>query len=182
MFRSFSVLMFNTSETEANLFGMADDVYNTIEIFKEAARFEAKIARPFKMVSNIIDCLVFMAVALIVVAFIMHDRIVVFRKLAKISRQRSQKVAVKEKKIPTPRKVSSTSHPKSCNENDEEPAEDDGNSIRTGVDDEDAITLQPSDHGEIRENTMVGTPKWAFNWLSTLRNKDFGSIYDGWFR
>jgi len=42
MFRSLSELIFNTSEIETNLFGMADDVYNTIEIFEEAARFEGR--------------------------------------------------------------------------------------------------------------------------------------------
>ncbi|XP_017131294.1 uncharacterized protein LOC108148671 [Drosophila elegans] len=176
MFRSLSVLMFNTSEIEANLFGMADDVYNTIEIFKEAATFETKIARPYKLVSNIMDCLVFMAVALMVVAFIMHDRIVVFRKLAKINLERSER-----KRIPHPRKVSSTSLVENDIENAKEPAEDDGVGNGTETDDADTITIQPSDHAQIKEKTMVGTPKWAFNWLSTIKNKGFGTIYDGFF-
>ncbi|XP_017007078.2 uncharacterized protein [Drosophila takahashii] len=182
MFRSLFVMIFNTSEIEANIFGMADDVYNTIEIFKEAATFEERIARPYKMLSGVLDCLVFMVVALMVVGFIMHDRIVAFRKMAK---RKNQKVAVRQNRIRKPKRASGTLLPENDNENAVEPEEKDDNSIGfSGNDDndEDNITLRPKDEGENKEIAMIGTPKWALKWLTTLRNKSFGSFYDGLFR
>ncbi|XP_039493725.1 uncharacterized protein LOC120453204 [Drosophila santomea] len=181
MFRSLSALMFNTSQIEANLFGMADDVYNTIEIFKEAARFEAKFGRPYRMISSFIDCLVFMVVALMVVGFIMHDRIVLFRKLARINQNNNQDVMVKAKRIRKPEKAASL--PENDTDNVVDQAEEDDISIANSGNaiDEDAATLQPIDD-EKKAMAMVGTPKWAIKWLSTIRNKSFGSIYDGWFR
>ncbi|XP_070073819.1 uncharacterized protein [Drosophila takahashii] len=160
MFRSLFVMIFNTSEIEANIFGMADDVYNTIEIFKEAATFEERIARPYKMLSGVLDCLVFMVVALMV-------------------------VAVRQNRIRKPKRASGTLLPENDNENAVEPEEKDDNSIGfSGNDDndEDNITLRPKDEGENKEIAMIGTPKWALKWLTTLRNKSFGSFYDGLFR
>jgi len=185
MFRSLSELIFNTSEIETNLFGMADDVYNTIEIFEEAARFETKIARPYKMISSILDCLVFMVVALMMVGFIMHDRIMVFRELARTGRPKSQRVAVRSSRRRKPRRAFDSSLPEKENENTVVPAEEDDNSIGCSgneTDGEDNSTLRPQDDGQHKEYAMVGTPKWALNWLITLRNKSFGSYYDGLFR
>ncbi|XP_017082908.1 uncharacterized protein LOC108115828 [Drosophila eugracilis] len=167
MFHSLSVLLFNTSEIEANLFGMADDVYNTIEIFKEAARFEDLIVRPYKMISNLIDCLVFMTVALIAVGFIMYDRIVVFAIHAGIFKLSTQKVAVNTKSIQYPRKATNTLPLENDNENSVEPADEDDNSVE----------VQPNHRLE-----MVGTPKWAFSWLSGMKIKAIGSVYDYWIR
>ncbi|XP_016951069.1 uncharacterized protein LOC108025233 [Drosophila biarmipes] len=182
MFRFLSELIFKTSEIESNLFGMADDVYNTIEIFEEAARFETKIARPYKMISSFLDCLVFMVVALMLVGFIMHDRIVVFRNLARIGTRKSQRAAVRTNRSRQPRRSLDSLLPENDNENVEKPAEEDDNSVGNcgnETDGEDNATLRPQDH---KHYAMIGTPKWALNWLTTLRNKSFGSFYDGLFR
>ncbi|XP_017038973.1 uncharacterized protein LOC108086546 [Drosophila ficusphila] len=183
MFFSLSALIINNSEIEANLFGMADDVYSTIEIFKEAVKFEARIARPYKMVENIIDCLVFMVVALMIVAFTMHDRIVALRKCSRISKIVSQRALGKEKKRRHQNKDSNTSLLKNNNGNAVEPEEDESiGNPEILANDDDTITLQPLDNLQNQKSAMVGTPKWAENWLSTIRNKAIGSIFDGLFR
>jgi len=183
MFRSLSVLMFNTSQIETNLFGMADDVYNTIEIFKEAASFEAKIGRPYRMISSLIDCLVFMVVALMVVGFIMYDRIMLFTKLAKINQRYNQEVIVKAKRIRKP-KTSDSLPEEDDTENAVDQAEEDGISVAHSeyATDDDVATLQPIDDEDTIKVAMFGTPNWAFKWLATIRNESFGSIYDGYFR
>ncbi|XP_032579360.1 uncharacterized protein LOC116801799 [Drosophila sechellia] len=183
MFRSLSVLMFNTSQIETNLFGMADDVYNTIEIFKEAASFEARIGRPYRMISSLIDCLVFMVVALMVVGFIMHDRIMLFTKLARINQRINQEVTVKSKRI-RKSKTSDSLPEEDDTVNAVDQSEEDGISVANSeyATDDDIATLQPIDDEDTSKAAMLGTPKWAFKWLATIRNKSFGSIYDGWFR
>lgn len=171
MFESLSVLLFNTTEIERNLFGMADDVYRSIDIFEKAGKFEARIARPYEMVSKIIDCIVFMAVALTIVGLTLQKRFVKLWKLSRLSHLREQMShRVSEKVIiAVARSASATSLP----ENVEEQEDDGISNPKTLVDDtEDAL----------EKKSMVGTAQWAKNWLYSTKIKSFGSIYDNLFR
>ncbi|XP_017036791.1 uncharacterized protein [Drosophila kikkawai] len=175
MFHSLSVLLFNTSEIERNLFSMADDVYQTIEIFEQAAKFEARIGRPFEMLSMIFDCLVFLAVALAIVALVLQKRFEKLWQLARLSHLREQttnlKKINKKETLPVARSSSVTSLP----EVNAEP-EDDGISIPKDE------TSDKEEDNILEQKNMFGTSRWARNWRVSMKIQNFGSFYDTWFR
>lgn len=181
--------MFNTAEIESNLFAMADDVYGTIEIFKDAAKFESKFARPFEMISALFDCVVFMAVAVMVIGFTMYSRIIKFRKLSKQSHkqkrarvdgspQRQTMLAfntfLRVESNDDAEDISSTKEDETC-----------PNNSRMNHVDEDAVTLQPL-VGQNGQNEAVVSPightNWGMNWFTILRIKGIGTIYDNLFQ
>ncbi|XP_020811679.1 uncharacterized protein LOC110186758 [Drosophila serrata] len=175
MFHGLSVMLFNTSEIERNVFGMADDVYRTIDIFEQAARFEASIGRPFDLLSMVFDCLVFMAVALIVVALVLQKRFVKLWQLARLSRLREQVPGInkanKKDTFPETRSSSVTSLPELNQQ-----LEDDGISIHK------LETSENEEEDTLEMKKMVGTALWAKNWRVSTKIQSFGSFYDTWFR
>ncbi|XP_034128141.1 uncharacterized protein LOC117583733 [Drosophila guanche] len=66
-------MWFNTTEVEANVFVMADDVYNLMEIFNEAASFEGRMIKRIEHLLSICDVLVFVVLATIVGPYLVHN-------------------------------------------------------------------------------------------------------------
>ncbi|EDV30404.1 uncharacterized protein Dana_GF23270 [Drosophila ananassae] len=186
MLRRLSVYMFNTAEIESNLFAMADDVYGTIEIFKDAAKFESQFARPFEMISALFDCVVFMAVAVMVIGFTMHSRIVKFRKLSRQSYHQKRTTVDGSPQGQT--RLAFNTYLRVKNNDDAEDIsstkEDETslNNSRMNTADEDTATLQPLDAENEAVVTPVGHTNWGMHWFTILRIKGIGTIYDSLFQ
>nr|XP_017101014.2 uncharacterized protein LOC108128127 [Drosophila bipectinata] len=185
MLRRLSMYMFNTAEIESNLFAMADDVYGTIEIFKDAAKFESRFARPFEMISALFDCVVFMAVAVMVIGFTMHSRIAKFRQLSRqtFSQKRTKLAGSTQSQA---RLAFNTALRLKKNDDVEDTSskkEDEtslNNSIMGTADD--AVTLQPLDAENEAVVKTVESTKWGMHWFTILRIKGIGTIYDSLFQ
>ncbi|XP_017140109.1 uncharacterized protein LOC108154353 isoform X2 [Drosophila miranda] len=71
-------MWFNMTTLDMNMFAMADDVYNLMEIFNEASSFEGRIIKRIENVLVICDILVSVLVATIVGRYLFHS---CFKKL-----------------------------------------------------------------------------------------------------
>ncbi|XP_026840081.1 uncharacterized protein LOC113564911 isoform X2 [Drosophila persimilis] len=71
-------MWFNMTTLDMNMFAMADDVYNLMEIFDEASSFEGRIIKRIENVLVICDILVSVLVATIVGRYLFHS---CFKKL-----------------------------------------------------------------------------------------------------
>ncbi|XP_034665243.1 uncharacterized protein LOC117899372 [Drosophila subobscura] len=174
-------MWFNTTEVETNVFVMADDVYNMMEIFNEAASFEGRMIKRIEHLLSICDVLVFVVLATIVGPYLVHN---CFSKLQRrVKRSTSARIISPMKLIKEKKSV------RGSNANFRETEEQKINSewnlrsknlarkpqkIRSDISesemitrrdsdkniDDDEITLKPTE-GENYSAMLIGTREWA---------------------
>ncbi|BFF92637.1 uncharacterized protein DMAD_10650 [Drosophila madeirensis] len=175
-------MWFNTTEVETNVLVMADDVYNMMEIFNEAASFEGRMIKRIEHLLSICDVLVFVVLATIVGPYLVHN---CFSKL-----QRRVKGSSSTRIISPMKAIKEKKSVRGCNANFRETEEQKINSewnlrsknkpqmanqkIRSDISesemitriysdkdiDDDEITLKPTE-GENYSAMLIGTREWA---------------------
>ncbi|XP_022214643.1 uncharacterized protein LOC111069034 [Drosophila obscura] len=185
---------FNTTEVEMNMFVMADDVYNMMEIFSEAATFQARMIKHIDHMLEICDVLVFMLLATIVGQHMFRHCLQKLQRTVSRSTSNIPRIMAQMKKIKEKQSI------RGSNANFREVEEEKiisgwntkyiQNQIVQGyarspmmatnirndnsepkkfsrrVPDDDEITLKPP----VVENysaKLIGTPEWAANCLAT---------------